>query len=380
MTNYPVLILPAIALLMVIFLPLFGRDGTTPTNFRSRRRRKVLLGRLSVLVLVLATIATLAWPIRGMNSLIQGVLLSALVLVPAFIFHLMASLHYGSGRPEMPLTNATGENEWFTADHDFYDTDDSVEAQTLGFSGQPESSDAVYADSSDGLFGNKNLPVIDLTDVATLRPNRSAQSFKTMSSTLDSDSLLNRTGAGLSGIPTRDVPSANDSPEDDVQSQMEQVEKLVQSHDIGAREVTFSDIDIQQEQADDQPVATPITENQDLVNLEVSKDELDEMTSVELSSFITTLQKDKSRLQKLVIAQHAVIESERESHNRSRDVARDAIKIMRDAQSGQRMAEKVARRERTERQRVEREYERVANVLQNAMSMISVKQETSNVV
>jgi len=235
MTNYPVLILPAIAFLMVLFLPLFGRDGSSSTKFRSRRRRKVLLGRLTVLVLVLATIATLAWPIRGMNSLIQGVLLSALVLVPALIFHLMASLHYNSGRSESVMTTETGNDTWFAADDSFYEDDDAAETLSMGFTSQPESADAEYADSdpSGGLFGDKNLPVIDLTDVATLRPNRQARDFKTTSSSIGSDSLLNRTGAGLSGIPTRDAPSANDSPDDDVMSQMEQVERLVQSHDIG---------------------------------------------------------------------------------------------------------------------------------------------------
>jgi len=165
-----------------------------------------------------------------------------------------------------------------------------------------------------------------------------------------------------------------------VMSQMEQVERLVQSHDIGAQSVSFADMEVDEPQLDESPVATPITKHQSLANLDASKEELAAMTTGELNSLVTTLQKDKGRLQKLVIAQHAVIESERESHNRSRDVARDAIRIMRDAQSGQRMAEKVARRERTERQRVEREYERVANVLQNAMSIISVKQETSSAV
>jgi len=118
-------------------------------------------------------------------------------------------------------------------------------------------------------------------------------------------------------------------------------------------------------------------QKQNLINLPTSREDLEAMSSDELSSLVTTLQIDKSKLQKLVIAQHAVVESLRESNNRSRDLTKDAIKVMYDAQAAQKLAEKIARRERTERQRVQRDYERVANILENAMSIISFKEKGS---
>ena len=92
---------------------------------------------------------------------------------------------------------------------------------------------------------------------------------------------------------------------------------------------------------------------------------------------LTSLQNDNGRLQKLVIAQHAVIESVRESHHRSKVVARDAIKSMQNAQNNQKIAEKIARREKTARKRIQGEYQVLTDVFENAMSMISENRESS---
>jgi hypothetical protein len=50
---------------------------------------------------------------------------------------------------------------------------------------------------------------------------------------------------------------------------------------------------------------------------------------------------------------------------------------MRDARNAQKFAEKLARRERSERQRVEQQYKRVAQALNNAMSIIESRRKTA---
>jgi hypothetical protein len=115
-----------------------------------------------------------------------------------------------------------------------------------------------------------------------------------------------------------------------------------------------------------------------LTTLEIGNAELSKMSTNELSTLVTTLHSDKTRLQKPVIAQQATIESERTAHDQSPTVASDAIKIMREAHISQKMAEKLARRERTERQRVELQYKKVANALNNAMSVIDARKSENS--
>jgi len=91
----------------------------------------------------------------------------------------------------------------------------------------------------------------------------------------------------------------------------------------------------------------------------------------EAKAIITDLQKDKLKLQKLVIAQKAVIESEKRSHEKSRIMTKDAVAIMRRAREGQKIAEKIARRERTERRRLQADNEKIREQLENAISIYS---------
>ena len=88
----------------------------------------------------------------------------------------------------------------------------------------------------------------------------------------------------------------------------------------------------------------------------------------ELTELVAGLHKDKIRLQKLVIAQKAVLDAERQSHQKTKVLAKDAMTVMRKARDGQRIAEKLARRERNKRKRVEADYIKVRKQLENALS------------
>ena len=88
----------------------------------------------------------------------------------------------------------------------------------------------------------------------------------------------------------------------------------------------------------------------------------------ELTELVAGLHKDKIRLQKLVIAQKAVLDAEKQSHQKTRVLAKDAMMVMRKAREGQRIAEKLARRERSQRKRLEEDYVKVRKQLDNALS------------
>lgn len=80
------------------------------------------------------------------------------------------------------------------------------------------------------------------------------------------------------------------------------------------------------------------------------------------------------KLKKLVIAQQAVIDSEKKSHDRTRAIARRAVQAAREAIEGRKSAEKMARRETAERQRANLKAKEATAALQNALSVLRKEQ------
>lgn len=165
---------------------------------------------------------------------------------------------------------------------------------------------------------------------------------------------------------------------EDIQDQMDQVGNVVQTHDLEEEDIhTHEDASMLQEREQRDRLAVAGTS---LITATSHADtaDLSELTHHEVTQLVSILKKDKRRLHRLVIAQKAAIDSERRAHDRSRTVARDAIKIMRDSRESQKQAEKMARRERTQRKRLELEYKKVSNALDNARSIIDArKNETA---
>ncbi len=339
MTPYPVLLLPLLALAMAVFLPLSTKDATLSTSLKSRRRRKILLGRLTVIVLLVATLATLIWPIVNLNSLVQGVIFSALILVPAYLVHWIVGLFFN--RPGLEVRRQ----------------DDLVLPLV-----QPAVKDARKTDRP--VPKPAPAPVIDLTQAST--------GERATVGTGPSDTIsLHQRKAPVRPNDNKRVSAASPA---EVQEQLDRVAELVQSHDLGESNVTASD---------DKDAWDSIRQTHDrqsalstnLISADVSHTDVAQLSLSEVTQLVTHLRKDKTRLQKLVIAQQAAIESERQAQDRSRLVARDAVKIMRDSRNAQKLAEKIARRERTERQRIEIQYKKVAHALDNALSIIESKKQ-----
>ena len=382
MNFNPVFILVVLAFFLVFYMLTIGEGKPISKRFRSRKRRKVLLCQLSILVLLIATLAVLTWPIQGMNGLLQGVLLSAVVLVPAFVLYALTSLHYRSDNPEAKEATRSESDALNLADQELLADDSkdekpqpSIVNRTDGF----ELEDTGNA-SVDGL--SDNMPVIHLAADRDIPDDLgSKQDYLNLESQeiVETASQPPKNVAYLSGVPSGVSSSYHEvdsNSERDVDAQLDRVSQVIQSHDLGQQDIASiptennSDLFVNRNSALTPPVG-------EMASMDGEAADLESIDLGEVSGMLTSLQNDNGRLQKLVIAQHAVIESVRESHHRSKVVARDAIKSMQNAQNNQKIAEKIARREKTARKRIQGEYQVLTDVFENAMSMISENRESS---
>ena len=367
-------------------------------------------------MLLISTVITLAWPVHEMSSLVQGLLITALVMIPAIVFHLLALLHYGSSSNGFSRCSSDDgvEEQWFDSEGDksqatavsssAVGTKPAEQAATSSSTAIPlradvdetkrrEPSSAIPL-SSEGASGRRSNSAIYLS--AEPSGDRSSSAIPLSSGTpkdrFSTPIPLASDNAGKPASQTISLGQQRDSEErppsiilgrdtnnsvrtsPEVEEQLSQVSKLVQSHDIGGDSNLDDDSDIP---IVDKPIrAVP----KSVLNQSIDTDStaLSAMSTQQISSLVSSLKEEKGKLQKLVIAQHAVIESEREANVRNRGMARDAIKLMHGARKNQKMAEKMARRERTERQRLELEYKKVSVALNNAMSIISGRQGSTN--
>jgi hypothetical protein len=378
-----VILLAVLAFCLIIFFPIFSKNPTIPTRFRSFKRRKLLFGQLMVIVLLIATLATLAWPIRGVDSLLQGGLLCLVVLVPVFVLNLLVSLHYRSTNSDATDTAESGTEAWFSHGEDFFTDAEKNEKNNPTDVNKPKGFSSKGAANAPIDFGidsmsNSHLSAEPYTsdELDTNELSRAPEGQK------EAARSLKRLGdaAALSGIPRPYSDAVKDSGPA-VDEQLDRVSLVNQSQDLGIQGTIAqptgepSKLPVMIKSRTPQfnrmiPAAANTANSANTANLET-------IAISEMSGLVTSLTIDNERLQKLVIAQKAVIESQSELNNQIREVARDAIKSVRDAQSNQKMAEKIARREKIERQRIQIEHQNVTSVLENAMSTISVNREPS---
>ena len=465
----PVLILVVLACFLAFMLSKFGKGRTISKQFKSSKRRKFLLGWLTVIVFMLAAMLTLIWPIQGMHSLIQGILLSAVVLVPALVLYMVAALHFRSSYAVSTRRGSSRDESLFRPDEEFQEElADSIKLPTdvyepngvdyngleyepidFGTDTMPSPNYSVNLDMPEDLETNETEVTSEaqvttharkpLTSIAALSgipkpygdsekielPSEESrewfmdESIKELRGDLREEPTIDDSFEGLTNDfrdePTidesiegltndfREEPAIDESIEglkDDFREEpaidesiegfkddfrdaptidepIDRVSQFVQSHDLGDQEMINLDDD------SNSNFDAPLRKSSSslaptfahLSSVNKSSTELESMEPTELTGLVTSLQEDNGRLQKLVIAQHAVIESQREAQERSKGVTRDAVKVMQAAQNSQKMAEKIARRERSERKRVQDEYHKVTSAFENAMSIISEHRE-----
>lgn len=94
----------------------------------------------------------------------------------------------------------------------------------------------------------------------------------------------------------------------------------------------------------------------------------------ELKSIVVQLSAEKRKYQKLVIAQKATLAAEREDHERTREIAVEATERLKRSRLEQRTAEKLARRERAQRLKLESRLDNVTAALMNAQSVLKQRE------
>ena len=342
MSFQSVFLLPLIALALVVFQPIFKKHYMPSSSLKSRRYRKIILGRVVVAVLLLATLATMIWPIEGLISLVQGVVMAAAVLVPLYLLNGLYSMRVGNQRKQVAVAGGRDRVE--------KDIEKSKpEKPAVQITGRTKRRRGTAARNS--------------TDAVSLHqrvaPRRTENAVSSAGMAIDS----------LSSVPHQGSGDNDDSPAE-VQDQLDRVGDMVQSYDLDDAAIANSDEeDARQKIRDTHDQQSAIST--ELMTTDSSGTDLAQMSTSEVTQLVTNLRQSKMRLQKLVIAQQAAMDTERRAHDQSRTVARDAIKIMRDSRQAQKTAEKLARRERTERQRIELKYKEVAGALENAKSIIA---------
>ena len=309
-------------------------------------------------MLLVATLVTIVWPIAGLNSLVQGVLISAAALLVAWMVLGLIGMQASRGGKHL------ADDEVIEVDVDSFDDDTSVNTSSrpppidlsVPVLKKPRQSSAssgrAYAAAKDVVEPAAEPAVEQPVEAEVEKPAQRA-------------SLL---GGEPNPVAVRNVDqSESDSSPVEVQEQLDRVSDMVQSHDL-------TDPEHSVEPPKPETLNLPAAAT-DLLQVDSASTDLATLSTGQIKHLVSNLRRDKTRLQKLVIAQQSAIETERRSHEQSRTVARDAIVIMRDARNSQKLAEKLARRERSERQRVEQQYKKVSKALNNAMSIIEKRKQ-----
>ena len=186
---------------------------------------------------------------------------------------------------------------------------------------------------------------------------------------------------------SRSTSQATDSASSDhtlsVDEQMHNIDRSVGHVDIGADKFAGSSDErapqskLHAAKPEQNAIAQKIVESDHALRTS-NQETMPATSSGELTEMVMGLQKDKIKLQKLVIAQKAVIDTERQRSQKAQVMTQDAMTVMRKAREGARVAIRVAQRERRERLRLGADNAKIRKQLENAMSAKHNK-ESANV-
>ena len=351
-------LLPVIAVL-VAFNGTWRESGRKHKHrsrkFRRRRNAIVLTHRALIASLLLATIIAFFSPIEFPPALAQGVILTALFMVPVVLFVLKPAL-------KAPVDTSKQRNNSIQDDEP-----DKTSKQRKANNQAPDISSArAHRNQSVDLWLDTQVSDARWTEDSDVVP-QSNQLYASVDQ-ISANESLNTGDAGLDETLSLDQTLS-------LEQQMENIDDAVLHLDLGLDGYT----DIYSDAVDD-----GLTDHDRATNAAISMarnsirsgsaltksngDNLPARSYGELTELVAGLHKDKIRLQKLVIAQKAVLDAEKQSHQKTRVLAKDAMMVMRKAREGQRIAEKLARRERSQRKRLEEDYVKVRKQLDNALS------------
>ena len=305
--------------------------------------------------LLVAAIIAFASPIEFLPPLAQGVILTALFIAPVILFVLLPALRASAHKSE-PSSSFFAGSEPVAGAKKIGETRSTPDASAVRSKSNQRVDLWLEPPSGAAASTRHSVPLTSNSRVYA------SNDFASMQDSLDNaDSGLDET---LSLDQTLSL-----------EQQMENIDDAVLHLDLGLDGYTdiYSD-----------PVDDGLTEHDRATNAAISmardsirsgsrltntsSDKMLARSYGELTELVAGLHKDKIRLQKLVIAQKAVLDAEKQSHQKTRVLAKDAMTVMRKARDGQRVAEKLARRERSERKRLEADNVKMRKQLENALS------------
>lgn len=93
-----VMLLPLAAIALAVSFPLSYKKSHFPDPFASGRYRRMLLRRLAVVVVPLASLIAVFIPFQGLNNISKALILCAMILAPAIGFHHYLNISYRNKR------------------------------------------------------------------------------------------------------------------------------------------------------------------------------------------------------------------------------------------------------------------------------------------
>ena len=341
-------------------------------KFKRQRHATVLAHRGLIAALLVATIIAVLSPLKSPPALVQGVILTALFMAPVMLFVLLPAYRASADKSKPDKTLFAGSK---------FAGSKLAESKSAGTAEQRVKTNPAPKVSAVRANANQRVDLWLEPSSSDVKPPTSETASTRRSAPRTSSKKMYDSADPVS---TQDGRDDADSGLDEtlsldqtlsLEQQMENIDDAVLHLDLGLDGYT----DIYSDPVDDglsdhdRATNTAIAMARDSIRSgsELTQSSGGKMLARsygELTELVAGLHKDKIRLQKLVIAQKAVLDAEKQSHQKTRVLAKDAMTVMRKARDGQRVAEKLARRERSERKRLEADYVKVRKQLENALS------------
>ena len=338
-------------------------------KFKRRRHATVLAHRALIAALLVATIIAALSPLDSPPAFVQGVILTALFMAPIILFVLLPAHRASADKSKPDSTFIAGSESDGTPEQRVKTRPATVKTRPA-----PNVS-AVRSNANQRVdlwlepsSGDLKPRTSDTASTRRSAPLTSSQKMYDSPDPVSTQDGRNDANSGLDETLSLDQTLS-------LEQQMENIDDAVLHLDLGLDGYT----DIYSDPVDDglsdhdRATNTAIAMARDSIRsgselAHTSGEKMLARSYGELTELVAGLHKDKIRLQKLVIAQKAVLDAEKQSHQKTRVLAKDAMTVMRKARDGQRVAEKLARRERSERKRLEADYGKVRKQLENALS------------
>lgn len=339
------LLLPAIAAIL-IFQGTWLDNGFAargrPKKFQRRLKAKVLIHRSLIVSLLFATFIVFTSTLTVLSQLVQGLLVTVLLMLPVLAYLLLAYLFTEvlnwRGEKTPPAVNTFEQhvlqNSTEPARHMAHSFQSGKQSPTFKH-GIPELATQFH-----------DVEPHQVTPLKKLGNGSSEE---------HSDSAIDHTL--------------------NLDEQMDSIDRSVDHADIGAEALAdISEFSVPSSVSHTHvPRQNTLAAAQEDFESDLALRTADQETSPitqygELTKMVVRLQNEKIKLQKLTIAQKAMIETERRRNQKSQVMAQDAMTVMRSARKKANDAIKIARYERRKRQRLEADYAKARVQIENAMS------------